>query len=206
MVPEFAALLGDSFEIIEAGALDGMTQDEIEALRPGEEDTLLVTRMADGNFVTVAEELIYSNLEPQAKKLFDRDAQAVILLCTGPIPPLKSDGMILYPDAILVNTLKTLAADRRLGVMCPEEGQFEWMRARWQAVSPHILLEAAMPFDSMDTIVESAQRLEEAGAELMVMDCMGYTLQMQADVRRAVGIPVILAKSLVANLVRELWS
>jgi protein AroM len=205
MTPEFAALMGDAFDIIEAGALDGLERAEIEAMKPHEEDTLLVTRMSDGAFVTVAEELIYSNLELQAKKLFERGAQAVILLCTGPIPSLNIDGAMIYPDSILVSTLKALAKGRRLGVLCPEEGQFEWMRARWQAVSEDIFIEAAMPFDPTDSLVKSAQKLENTGAEFIIMDCMGYTLQMQAELRQAVKIPVILAKRLVASLVREVW-
>lgn len=206
IVPEFAALLGDSVEVLEAGALDGLNGDEIEAMKPRDQDTLLITRLADGSFVTVAEHLIVSCLELQAKKLFERGVKAVVLLCTGAFPGLKSDGWMIHADVILVNAVAALGAGRRLGVLCPEEEQFGWMRARWQGVSQDIYIQACLPSDSPVSLVESAQKLEEMGAELIVMDCMGYTLKMQAEIRPGVKVPVILAKSLVASVVRELWS
>ena len=56
-------LWGNHIEILEAGALDGLTMEEIEKMKPGPEDRMLVTRLADGTVVHVAEEALTDCLQ-----------------------------------------------------------------------------------------------------------------------------------------------
>ena len=46
VVPDMAAILGGDVEIVEAGALDGLTREEIAPLAPEGDDEIIVTRLA----------------------------------------------------------------------------------------------------------------------------------------------------------------
>jgi protein AroM len=87
-VPEIKTVLGEDVEIIEKGALDGLTLKEVEAFYPGENDEVLVTRMADGTEVKVAEREIFPRLKNQVKNLELEGINTIFLACTGEFPPL----------------------------------------------------------------------------------------------------------------------
>ena len=53
VVPDMAAILGGDVEILEAGALDGLSREQIAPLAPEGDDEILVTRLADGSSVFV---------------------------------------------------------------------------------------------------------------------------------------------------------
>ncbi len=59
VVPEIKEELRDvEVEVVECGALDKLSKDEIRALAPGEGEYVLVTRLRDGTEVRVAREKI----------------------------------------------------------------------------------------------------------------------------------------------------
>jgi hypothetical protein len=55
MVPELLEVLGPGVELLEGGALDGMSGAEIAAIAPRDGDQVLVTRLRDGSSVRLAE-------------------------------------------------------------------------------------------------------------------------------------------------------
>ena len=65
--PEVAEIHGPDVEIREAGALDGMTTEEIAKLAPRKGDYVLVTRLADGSSVQVAEQHITPRIVEDAE-------------------------------------------------------------------------------------------------------------------------------------------
>ena len=47
-------LLGEEVELIQAGGLDGLTREEIQAFAPGPDDYVLISRLQDGSSVIFA--------------------------------------------------------------------------------------------------------------------------------------------------------
>jgi protein AroM len=74
-------------EIREAGALDGLSKEEIAKLAPAEGDYVLVTRLADGSSVQVAEH-------------FRNGIPLVFLLCTGEFPGFETGGLLIRPQKV----------------------------------------------------------------------------------------------------------
>ena len=60
-VSEISDILGKGINIVEKGALDGLTRDEVQSFYPGEQDETLVTKLADGTSVKVADKYIVSD-------------------------------------------------------------------------------------------------------------------------------------------------
>ena len=48
---DMKAILGEEVEVLEAGALDGLSMEEIEEMEPGEDDYVLVSRLQSGGFM-----------------------------------------------------------------------------------------------------------------------------------------------------------
>jgi protein AroM len=67
-----------------------------------------------------------------------------------------------------------------------------------------VFVQAGSPYQGMDSIESAARELKDTGVDLIVMDCMGYTFQMQEQIRRMTGVPVILPRGIVARIVKEM--
>ncbi|MCR4429526.1 MAG: AroM family protein [Tepidanaerobacteraceae bacterium] len=204
LVPEIKTVLGEDVEIIERGALDGLTIKEVEALYPRQDDEVLVTRMADGTEVKVAEREIFPRLKEKIKNLEAEGINTIFLACTGEFPSFDSASLIVRPQKVLHHVVSSLAEGLTLGIIIPDERQVVSAKERWSTVASKVIVEPGSPYAGMENIEKAAKLLATSGVDLVVMDCMGYTLQMKDVVLQHVKKPVILARSIVAKVVSEL--
>lgn len=209
LIPELEDVLGRSLgdrfhvRIIEAGALDGLSLEEVRSLEPGPGDIVLVTRMADGTAVRVAKRHLIPLIQRAIDGLIARGAQAVALVCTGEFPPFSCSKLLIEPSHVLFNVAKAVASGLKLGVMMPDKDQLPWGEERWSRVSEDLCIEAASPYGDYAAIHAAAERLKAWGAEAVVLDCIGYTAGMKKAVREITGAPVILARSILARVLAE---
>lgn len=204
LVPELLSILGPGIEIKEAGALDGLSKAEIAAFAPKDEDYVLVTRLADGSSVKVAEQYITPRLKDKIQELFEQGIEVVALLCTGEFPEMVGQGLLVLPQPILYNVTEAVAPGLKLGVVSPAVDQIPQSQRRWRQVGTEQVMVAASPYDDPVELEQVAQTLKEQSVELVVLDCMGYTLDMQERVRTITGAPVILARGIFARVLKEL--
>jgi len=101
VVPEMTPILGD-VEIIECGALDDLTLEEIQKLAPREGDYVLVTRLRDGTQVKLSREKIVKHLQTCIEKL-EKEVDVIGILCTGEFPELKSKKLLIEPSLLLLS-------------------------------------------------------------------------------------------------------
>ena len=94
VVPEIQTLLGSAIEILQCGALDGLSLEEVRKLAPTSGDSILVTRMRNGEEVTVGESRILPRIQRCVNNLAPR-CDVLAMLCTGQFPQLVSDRMIV---------------------------------------------------------------------------------------------------------------
>ena len=71
-------------------------------------------------------------------------------------------------------------------------------------VSPNVMAVELDPFGDKTSIENAAAKLVNWGVDLVVMDCMGYTLEVKKMVSNITKCPVVLARSAVARVVAEL--
>lgn len=205
VVPEIQEVLGDEVEIIEGGALDGMSREEIAAIAPGPGDYVLVTRLRDGSSVKIAERHILPRMQAQIDQVVAEGAEVVALLCTGEFPPFTCPRLILKPQIILHHFVSGVAAGRRLGVMIPAPDQVEHAESRWGTVGPALRVVPATPYGSLEDIKRAALDLKAWGAEVVVLDCMGFNKGMKEEVAGRAGVPVILPRTVLARTLAELF-
>ena len=204
LVPEIRSILGEEIQIIEKGALDGLSLKEVETFYPRKDDEVLVTRMADGTSVTVAEKYIYPRLKDQVKSLELEGVKVILLACTGEFPPFDSSSLIVYPQKVLYHVVVSLAQGLKLGVLIPDELQVVSTKKRWSTATREVVVEAASPYAGIEKVESATDLLLMSGVDIVVMDCIGYTLGMKDLVSKRIKKPVILARSISAKVVSEL--
>jgi len=186
-----------------AGALDGLDEDAIATLAPRDGEVPLVTRLRDGQEVVVAKESVLPLLARAVERVVATGARVVVVLCTGEFPGLTAPVPLVFPDRVLRATVDALLPDGVLGVLMPHPGQGPMMKRKWAAPGRSLRCAAASPYTGAAELRACAEELHAAGAQLIVMDCMGYTAAMKQAVTAA-GVPTILANRLVGRVVEEI--
>ena len=207
VVPEIKEILGADIEIMEAGALDGLTLAEVREFYPKEGDYILCTRMADGAEVVVGKKHILPRMKQCISRLVGTGAEAVLLLCTGKFPEFSCERLLVEPQRVLDHFVLALQGrDQRLGLMIPLQDQMEQARKKYNRVKGEIIIQAASPYAKKDEVERAAKALKKADPHVIVMHCMGYTQAMKKRVMEITGKPTVLARSLVARTLKELIS
>ena len=205
VVPEIKKSIPEGIEIIERGALDDLSLEEIKKARPDKGDELLVTRMRDGTEVTIGRSFILPRLQEKISELEAEGVELVALLCAGEFPGIRSERPLLLPDRLLSGVLSSLVIKGQLGVMVPSSRQVDLIPKRFQELGFEVVGVGASPYTgNTGAIVEAAEKLKEAKVDLTVMTCFGYNTRMKREVKQITGKPVILIRSLLAKVLAEL--
>ena len=205
IIPELSSAIGTEVEIIERGALDGLTREEIDRLAPAENDYLLVSRLRDGSEVRLAERHIIDRLKQQIRELESEAVDLIILLCTGEFPDLSASCPVLKPDLLLTHVIRGIMQQGTLGVIVPAAEQREAMRPKWERTGLPVVSAAASPYSAGDEELAAAARaVGDAKADLIVLDCLGFGLQHARIVRQQAGLPVIVPRTLLGRIAAEL--
>ncbi|UCH26928.1 MAG: AroM family protein [Trueperaceae bacterium] len=206
ITPEIAPLL-PGVEILEGGALDGLGPEELEALRRQPRGEVLATRLRSGQEIVVGKDDVLPGVADQIARLERSGAEAILLLCTGSFPVMASTVPVLYPEAVLAQVVRAVFAGGRLGVLTPHPAQCAFQVKRWGEVVPGAVKAVAAspyPADAAAGLAEAAEELSAWGADLVAMDCLGYTTGMRDALRRRLERPVLLARTALARVTAEL--
>ncbi|MFP4974982.1 AroM family protein [Paenibacillus sp. CN-4] len=190
----------------QAGVLDGWTAEEIESLFGAEAGAYALTsRLTDGTAAVVSRDKILPVLQEKIDRMEAAGIRQILLLCTGVFPGLRtSSAFLIEPDRILTPAVAALAGGRRLGVICPLEEQAASLEAKFGEYGLRPVFAAASPYTGADPDFDRAAETLRAQAEVILLDCMGYTERHRERVARISGLPVILSNALMGKLVSEI--
>jgi protein AroM len=112
------------------------------------------------------------------------------------------------PDRIIAHAVAAFAGDGgTVGVIAPLAEQASDTARKFTRVlgaSTHVTVAASSPYtDDEPTLRAAAGRLADDGAEVIALDCFGYTAAMRVAVAEASGLPVVVARSVAARLAAE---
>lgn len=212
-----------SLRILEAGALDDLTRDEIAHLKPASGEDSLLTRLADGSSAVVGKSKLIPRLNSRIARLESLGTGLVALLCTEEFQGLRSHrSRLLLPCDQMVHTVTTClsrcnlqggdapgpdASVSKLGVLAPLDEQRASMRRRWEKITGfHVVVDIAEPYSdwthsdatpgALDT---AARRFAEDDVALIVLDCFGYARSVEKRMAAITGKPVVGPRSLLAE-------
>ncbi len=188
-------------EVIECGALDGLTLEDVKKLAPSKGEYILVTRMRSGAEVKVGREKISERVQACIDKL-SSVADVLVFICTGEFPNLRPRKIFIEPSALLEKVVESIAVSR-LGVIIPSPDQVVEVTDKWVRVVDDVCVEASSPYGGGEEGLRAAAS-KLRNCELIVLDCVGYSLRAKEIVRSVTGKPVILARTLIGRVVGEL--
>lgn len=198
VVPDLSRQLGPQVEIVQVGALDGLTLGEVLGHPPFSGETTLVTRMRDGTEVAVEKSFAIPRLQAAARSLED-DVQLLLLLCTAPFDELESTLPLLRPAQLLEREVSSLRV-QRLGVLTPSADQASTQRRRWRDhTKEEAVVVAASPYLARGALEEAATELIRQEVDVVVMDCIGYTSAMLRVMQNLTRVPVLSAQAVLGR-------
>ncbi|MFN8579565.1 MAG: AroM family protein [Gemmatimonadaceae bacterium] len=203
VTPTLTAILGPEVRIIQAGVLDGLSPPLVDALRAREGESPLETRLRSGHAIGLSKSALLPRLAAVAAMLA-RDCDAVLLLCSGEFPALAAScPTLIQPIHILRGVVSAVAKHRLLGVVGPAPDLPD-APAQWAPYAPRVICAAASPYEPVDVAIAAARDLAGRGAELLLLDDMGFGERHRELVRSATSLPVLCATTLAARALREL--
>jgi protein AroM len=205
ITPILDAVLGSELPRQHAGVLDGLSRAEIDrdfAPQPG--GALLITKLLDGTSVVIDRECTEQAALAKLAALEAAGCSTILMLCTGHFAKLRTKrARLIEPDRILPPTVAALVQDAQLGIIVPLAEQIASEAGKWAPLARPPIYAAASPYggDGL-TVAEAAKALAERGADILLMDCIGFVERHRRDAATA-GLPVILSNALIAKIVSE---
>lgn len=207
VTPELRSLL-PGVELLEYGALDGLSPAEIAALRPAPgSDGVLTSRLRDGGSATFTHRAIDPLVRDAIARGEADGADATVVICSSHFPEFTHAKPLFFLEPLAHAAMRGILsgiAQPRLGVLSPLPEQAGSARERWQEVSGAQVSAAgaASPYrDSVETIADRVAELA-ATSNVVVLDCIGYSAEMAAAGRDAAGggVPVLTVRALGASV------
>ena len=205
VVPEMAFFFGEGVEVLERGALDGLTLEQVSEYAPEAGMVHLCTCMRDGSEVVVAKEKLLPKIQKAIDDLNREQVALILLLCVGEFPQFPSTCLVVEPQKIVDHCVEGLiGASHRLGIVIPIAEQEDWVRGTFSKLTDSITVTIASPYAGQNDLLEAAETLKEAACDLIVMYCMGFNRQLTRPIREITAKPVIVSSTIVARTVAEL--
>lgn len=204
IIPDMKKILGPSITIVECGALDGLTIQDVQQFAPDNNTDIVVSRIRDGTAVTLAKKHITNRLQHCIHQLEKQSVDLIALLGTASFPELNSTKLIIRPANLLQRIVISLIERGTIGVVTPLKAQCSQTRRKWNRSGLNVVVDFALPYASENQIVAVARRLAKANVDLIVLDCIGFNLAMKRSIRAIMEKPVLLPITLLARTIAEL--
>ena len=191
-------------KVILRGALDGLSDAEVDALKPEYGGDTLYTRLRGGRDVKISKKAVIARSPGVLEKLRADGCDVLVYACTGEFPPMPGDEGVLFPSRILNGLATGLLPRGRLGLLIPLAEQAEKLGAKWARPGLEIVTEALAPSAGAAEVAAAARRLAAHKPDLVAMDCMSYTPATKEWVKPELGVPALLAITATGRVLREM--
>lgn len=197
-------ILPKGIELIQRGALDGLSKEEIKKFAPTPSDYVLVSRLNDGTSVTFAEKYILPKIQEKIYELEALGCRLIIFFCTGSFEErFVSKVPLIYPCDLLNSILPYFVKDGGIACITPSPLQEEQARKKWEAYVETVYTFSASPYEKSFELDRVCDEITKTGAKVVVLDCIGYTQEMKDYLKAKTGLFVVLGRTLLARVVSE---
>lgn len=206
VVPEMARLLGETVQINEFGALDGLDAAALAAMAPRDGEYRFATRLRDGAQIQLDAAAAEARLAAVMQQADGAGYDVLVPLCTGTaIAPMRT--LVVEPQQVVDHLVAGLSQHcRKVGLVVPLAEQVDFFHMA-VPLSCETQVVHASPYEA--DAGQAARNFAQAGqslasCDLIVMHCMGYAERMRQAVAQASGRPVLLSNRLVAQALSQL--
>lgn len=205
IMPYMTGLLEPGVDVIEAGALDGLSPEQLDALAPAPGEPRLATRLKDGAQIVISHHKTLPLVQERVTELNRQGVDLILLLCTGSFPVFESRALIIESQRIVDHALEAVVRpENTLGLFVPLAEQKDHIGRTLEHITPNVVVVSASPYLDPDRLRQAAREMAEQKPDLIVMHCMGYNETHRRIVAEVLNKPSIVANSMVARTLAEL--
>ena len=190
-------------QIAHLSLLGKMSREEVmEDYAVDEGEDPLATLLSDGKLAHVSRQKIERALQGVIEVLDNQGYDVILLMSTAPITGLVArNAILLEPMRIIPPLVASIVDGHQVGVIVPIEELMDNQEAKWQVLEKVPLYALANPFwDSEAALIAAGRELMERGADVLILDCLGFHQHHRDLLQKALDIPGLLSNVLMARL------
>lgn len=190
--------------VVLRGALDGLSDEEVDRLQPEYDADTLYTRLRGGRDVRLSKKAVTARSPAALARLRADGCDVLVYACTGEFPPMANDEGVLFPSRVLAGLATGLLPRGRLGLLVPLIEQAEKLTSKWARPGLEIVVEALAPSAGAEEANAVGRRLASQRPDLVAMDCMSYTPETKGWIKQTLDVPALLAITATGRVLREM--
>ncbi|UGS41759.1 AroM family protein [Pseudocitrobacter corydidari] len=194
-------------QITHKSLLGNLSREEVMkeyGVQPGEETILAL--LNDNQLAEVSRSKIERDLQAIIEVLDNQQYDVILLMNTFKLQHLVArNAMLIEPQRIIPPLVASIVEGHQVGVIVPIEEILRAQQEKWQVLPSEPYYELANPIHGTDLeLVSAGEKLIEQGADVLVLDCLGFHQHHRDLLQKALDVPVLLSNVLVARLAAEL--
>lgn len=197
----------DEQHITHHSLLGKMSREDVMAdyaVEPG--DDPLLTLLNDNQIAHVSRQKVERDLQSVVEVLDNRGYDVIILMSTAAIKSMAArNSILLEPLRIIPPLVASIVDGHQVGVIVPVAELLAAQEKKWQVLQMPPVYSLANPVHgSEQQLIDAGQALLDQGADVIMLDCLGFHQRHRDILQQALDVPVLLSNVLIARLASEL--
>ncbi|MBP1523511.1 AroM family protein [Salmonella enterica subsp. enterica serovar Worthington] len=197
----------DEQHITHHSLLGKMSREDVMAdyaVEPG--DDPLLTLLNDNQIAHVSRQKVERDLQSVVEVLDNRGYDVIILMSTAAIKSMAArNSILLEPLRIIPPLVASIVDGHQVGVIVPVAELLAAREKKWQVLQMPPVYSLANPVHgSEQQLIDAGQALLDQGADVIMLDCLGFHQRHRDILQQALDVPVLLSNVLIARLASEL--
>ncbi|ECC9274236.1 AroM protein [Salmonella enterica subsp. enterica] len=197
----------DEQHITHHSLLGKMSREDVMAdyaVGPG--DDPLLTLLNDNQIAHVSRQKVERDLQSVVEVLDNQGYDVIILMSTAAIKSMAArNSILLEPLRIIPPLVASIVDGHQVGVIVPVAELLAAQEKKWQVLQMPPVYSLANPVHgSEQQLIDAGQALLDQGADVIMLDCLGFHQRHRDILQQALDVPVLLSNVLIARLASEL--
>ncbi|ECU5654719.1 AroM family protein [Salmonella enterica] len=197
----------DEQHITHHSLLGKMSREDVmadNAVEPG--DDPLLTLLNDNQIAHVSRQKVERDLQSVVEVLDNQGYDVIILMSTAAIKSMAArNSILLEPLRIIPPLVASIVDGHQVGVIVPVAELLAAQEKKWQVLQMPPVYSLANPVHgSEQQLIDAGQALLDQGADVIMLDCLGFHQRHRDILQQALDVPVLLSNVLIARLASEL--
>ncbi|ECS0405127.1 AroM family protein [Salmonella enterica] len=197
----------DEQHITHHSLLGKMSREDVMAdyaVEPG--DDPLLTLLSDNQIAHVSRQKVERDLQSVVEVLDNQGYDVIILMSTAAIKSMAArNSILLEPLRIIPPLVASIVDGHQVGVIVPVAELLAAQEKKWQVLQMPPVYSLANPVHgSEQQLIDAGQALLDQGADVIMLDCLGFHQRHRDILQQALDVPVLLSNVLIARLASEL--
>ncbi|HFY7498078.1 TPA: AroM family protein [Salmonella enterica subsp. enterica serovar Typhimurium] len=197
----------DEQHIAHHSLLGKMSREDVMAdyaVEPG--DDPLLTLLNDNQIAHVSRQKVERDLQSVVEVLDNQGYDVIILMSTAAIKSMAArNSILLEPLRIIPPLVASIVDGHQVGVIVPVAELLAAQEKKWQVLQMPPVYSLANPVHgSEQQLIDAGQALLDQGADVIMLDCLGFHQRHRDILQQALDVPVLLSNVLIARLASEL--